>query len=169
MEPVLKVLNRLEKEGIFRRYAIGGAAALIFYIEPILTYDLDVFIMIERTSAGLYNLTPIYERLSELGYKTFVKEYIIIEGVPVQFLPPYNPLTEEAVKRAKRAKVGRTPTQVFRLEHLIAIMLQTGRRKDRERLALFLEEAKISLKDLKAILARHGLQKKWQEFHRGSS
>ena len=44
MEKVLKVLNRMEKEGIIKKYCIGGGIATVFYIEPLLTYDVDIFL-----------------------------------------------------------------------------------------------------------------------------
>jgi hypothetical protein len=43
MERTLQVLNELEKSGVLTRYAIGGAMGATFYIEPVLTFDLDVF------------------------------------------------------------------------------------------------------------------------------
>ena len=53
-----------------------------------------------------------------------------IEGWPVQFLPTYNPLIAEAVEQAVEIKFKSTPTRVLSAEHLVAIMLQTGREKD---------------------------------------
>jgi hypothetical protein len=35
----IEVLNELEKESFFSRYAIGGAMAATFYTEPFLTFD----------------------------------------------------------------------------------------------------------------------------------
>lgn len=43
-EGTLGVLNELEREGAFSRYAIGGAMAATFYTEPVLTFDLDIFV-----------------------------------------------------------------------------------------------------------------------------
>lgn len=42
MEATLRVLNELERNGVISRYAIGGAVGAIFYMEPFLTYDLDI-------------------------------------------------------------------------------------------------------------------------------
>jgi hypothetical protein len=38
----IEVLNQLEQKGVFSRYAIGGAMGAVFYIEPFLTFDLDI-------------------------------------------------------------------------------------------------------------------------------
>ena len=43
MQKTIKVIDRLQKEGIIKEYAIAGGVAAIFYVEPILTYDLDIF------------------------------------------------------------------------------------------------------------------------------
>ncbi len=59
MERTLEVLNRLEREGAFRRYAIGGGVAVLFYAEPVLTYDLDVFLLLNpEGSSGLVDRAP---------------------------------------------------------------------------------------------------------------
>jgi hypothetical protein len=45
-------------------------------------------------------------------------------------------LLEEALKEARDTSYEEVPTRVVRAEHLIAICLQTGRDKDRERVRL---------------------------------
>lgn len=139
---------------------------MVFYSEPILTYDLDIFLLLESPPGRLISLAPIYKRLLELGYKGR-QEHVLIEGVPVQFLPSYNPLVKEAILKAKEVKVGKAPTYVFRPEHLAAIMIQTGRPKDRERLLLLREQAKLDNRMLLGILLRHGLREKWEKFIAG--
>jgi len=52
------------------------------------------------------------------------------------------------------------------VEHLLAIMLQTYRPKDRERILLILDEAQIDMHYLENVLERHGLQEKWSKFRR---
>ena len=44
MRQTLRVLNELESAGVLSRYVIGGAMAATFYVEPLLTFDLDVFV-----------------------------------------------------------------------------------------------------------------------------
>ena len=41
---VLKVVNQMQAEGVIERYAIGGAVGATFYLEPIATLDVDIFI-----------------------------------------------------------------------------------------------------------------------------
>ena len=162
MEKTLKAINRMEADGVIRRYAIGGAMAAIFYVEPFTTYDLDIFFAAD-VSGGLITLTPIYEYLSREGYEA-EGEAINVEGWPVQFLPTYNPLVAEAVEQAAEIKFKRTRTRVMSAEHLVAIMLQTGRSKDYDRASKFLEEGVVDVARLTDLLSRHGLTGKWQEF-----
>ena len=113
MEATLKVLNELEREGVITRYAIGGAVGAIFYMEPFLTYDVDVFVLLPQTAGGLLTLTPIYEALRKRGCPE-EGECILIEGMPVQFLPAYNALLEEALAEARETRYAETLTRVLR-------------------------------------------------------
>ena len=89
------------KDGVIEQYAIGGAVAAIFYIEPINTNDLDIFFHVKDPSAALDILAPLYGYLNSLGYKG-QGEAIDIEGWPVQFLPIFNPLLEKQSSKLRR-------------------------------------------------------------------
>lgn len=155
----------MENDGIIERYAIGGAVAATLYVEPIQTFDLDVFLLFPMLPGGLVSLSPIFRYLIERGYVP-QGETIIVEGWPIQFLPVFNPLTEEALEQAVSVVFGSTPTRVFTAEHLSAIMLQTGRPKDHARLLQFLEAGVIDRKKFQAILIRHELETRWEDFQR---
>ena len=161
MKRTLEILNELEREGAFSRYAIGGAMAATFYTEPVLTFDLDVFVVLSRGTGQLISLAPVYEALRARGYGE-EKETVMIEGVPVQFLPAYNALVEEALDQAREIDYEGVPARVLRAEHLIAISLQTGRTKDRARVAMLREQASLDLNLLADILKRHHLEEKWK-------
>ena len=88
----------------------------------------------------------------------------MIEDVPVQFLPAYNALVEEALAEAKEMSYETTPTRVLRAEHLVAIALQTGRDKDRERVRLMFDQAPLDRAYLADIIARHGLDARWKQW-----
>ena len=165
MERTLEVLNELERAGVIRRYAIGGAVGAIFYMEPFLTYDLDVFVVLSETTGGLLTLAPLYEVLKRRGYAE-EDECVSIEGVPVQFLPAYNALVEEALAEARDTLYERTPTRVLRAEHLAVIMVQTGRDKDRQRFSTFLMAAEMDAEYLQDVVRRHGLESRWMEWTR---
>jgi hypothetical protein len=59
MKQTLQVLNELERKGHLGRYAIGGAMGATFYVEPLLTFDLDVFVVLPQAGAGLLSLAPL--------------------------------------------------------------------------------------------------------------
>ena len=165
MEKTLIVLNELEKNGLIERYAIGGGIAALYYAEPVLTYDLDIFCILPTEGEEVITLSSIYEYLQNKNYKAD-GEHIVIEGVPVQFIPTYNRLVEEALLEATKTNYKQIETRIVRVEHLLAIMLQTYRPKDRERMLLILDETQIDALYPDDILERHGLLKKWREFRR---
>jgi len=158
----LQVLNEMERDGVFTRYAIAGAMAATFYVEPLLTFDLDVFVVLPQAPGGLLTLAPLYDALRARGYSEQENECIRIEGVPVQFLPAYNALLEEALKEAQEIMYEDVPARVLRSEHLLAICLQTGRSKDRERVRILREQAKLDQNFLADVLRRHQLEDKWK-------
>ena len=71
MEKALVIVNQLEQEGLIGRYAIGGAMAATRYIEPIQTYDLDIFVMLPVSPSGLISLSPIY------AYESFKNNFVL--------------------------------------------------------------------------------------------
>ena|SRR5256885_15921018 len=162
MKETLKVINRMVKDGVIEEYAIGGAVAAIYYLEPFDTADLDIFVQVNITGSDLMILSPIYEYLIKQGYKA-KGDFIYVEDMPVQFFPVFNPLTEEALRKAQTIKYARVTTRVMRAEHLVAIMLDTGRPKDYLRISMFLEEGAVNMRQLHAVLKRHSLMKKWKD------
>jgi tetrahydromethanopterin S-methyltransferase subunit A len=113
MKKALLALNSIKKSGVIDDYAIGGAIAASFYIEAINTEDVDVFLFMSATEDSiLLSLNPIYDALKQLGGKV-EKEYIVIGDWPIQILPAYSPLVEEAVKQEVIVKYGDIETRIF--------------------------------------------------------
>jgi len=163
MKETLQVLNQMITDGVIDGYVIGGAIAATYYLEPIDTDDLDVFFHVALSAGGLITLSPLYEYLHKLGYEP-QDETIEIAGWPVQFLPVFNPLLEEAFDQALTITFHDVPTRIMQIEHLVAIMLQTGRPKDYARILRFLEAEAVNVAALEPILAKHSLSEKWQKF-----
>ncbi len=163
MDKTLEIINQMQDENLFVQYAIGGAIASLFYIEPVVTFDLDIFILLPPKEAlSIITLTPIYEWLKRKGYKPH-QEQVMIEGIPVQFLPAYNDLIIEAVEKAEIKKYQSVHTRVIGPEYLMAIMLQTYRQKDKERLKLFISSNRFSINILNEILIRYDLMSRYEE------
>jgi len=166
IQEVINTINRMQADGVVERYAIGGAVGATFYLEPVATLDVDIFVAFRPDSGGLLlSLTPIFDYLRARGGR-LEGEYIVIAGWPVQFLPSTGPLVEEALAQAVKMSVEGTPACVFSAEHLAAIALQTGRAKDKARLLQFIESGALDSARFQAILARHDLVDAWRRFER---
>lgn len=166
IKEVIAALNQMQMDGVVERYAIGGAVGATFYLEPMSTVDVDVFVSFSaRPGSLIASPQPIFDYLKAKG-ATMEGEYIVISGWPVQFLPASGPLLEEALNDAVETDVEGTPVRVFTPEHLAAIALQTGRAKDKARLLAFIEAGAFDAKRFQTILAKHGLLEAWQKFER---
>lgn len=162
----IDAINQMQTDGVIERYAIGGAVGATFYLEPVATLDVDIFITLPpKPGSLLADPQPIFDYLKARG-GTIEGEYIIIAGWPVQFLPADGPLPGEALAQAVEKQVGDAAARVFTAEHLAAIALQTGRAKDKARLLQFIEAGVLDMARFQAILSRHGLEKGWKRFEK---
>lgn len=164
IKEVLTTINQMQSDGIIDRYAIGGAVGATFYLEPIATLDVDIFVAF-RPEPGklLFSPQPLFDYFTARGFQT-EGEYFIIADWPVQFLPPPTPLVEEALVEAVSFDIEGVPTRVFSAEHLACIALELGRPKDKARLLQFVEAGVLDPARLEAILVRHHLSEKWRRF-----
>jgi len=157
----------MQADGVIDRYAIGGAVAATFYLEPAATEDVDVFVELNPPPGQLLvSLDPIYRYLEARGYRFDPKGYPIISDWPVQFLPADDPLLKEALDRSVEKDVDGVPVRVFTAEHLAAVALKTGRPKDKLRLIQFLEARALDESRLSEILKCHNLLDRWIGFRR---
>lgn len=164
MEKVIEILNRMQADGVIERFAIGGGIATIYYLEPYQTDDVDVFFLpVILGASGLVSLEPIYAYLANLGYYP-VKEGILVENWPVQFVAPFKPIQEEAVMQARRVVYGKTPTLIFTAEHLAAELLRSGRPKDHARVINLIQSKQVNMEVFRDIVRRHDLTDEWDEF-----
>ena len=163
MKKTLEVLNSLVSEKIIDGYAIGGAVAAIYYTEPAETGDLDVFVTFPQDQL-IVSPEKIFGALAQKGYSDFEKEGVVIEGLPVQFLPAATPLLLEAFQQADSKSIAGIKTKIIGFEHLAAIMLDTNRPKDKIRLTQFAVSPKLDRNRFEAILKRHDLFQKWEQF-----
>ena len=162
MKDTLSEINELRAAGLIGQWAIGGAMGATFYLEPISTYDLDIFVIFEG-SPLILTLTPIYDFLKARGHAAD-GDAMMVHGWPVQFLPAESGLLREAVEEAREVDFEGVRARVMTAEHLMAIALQTGRGKDFARLLTFTEARVAEEMKLREILERHGLSAAWQRF-----
>ena len=147
-EKVIKRLNRLKETGVIKDYAIGGAHAVAYYLEPVKTLDLDIFIF-AKSDQDFYI------------FRTYIKKagfrvrgtHVIIDDTPIHFLPgSLHPFINEAVRRAKRIRVRSIPTKVLTAEYLIVSLLMAFRLKDKMVIPDLLEVA--DMERLRTIIER---------------
>jgi hypothetical protein len=161
---VIVLVNQMEAEGVIARYAVGGAVGATFYLEPVATVDVDIFVAFrEQPGQLLLSPQPVLDYLLARG-GILEGEYIVIAGWPVQFLPAPSPLVEEALAEAVTVDVEGAPARVCTAEHLAAIALETGRAKDKARLLQFIEAGVLRAEVFQSILARYNLMERWRQF-----
>ena len=151
---VLRAANELVSAGLVEDYALGGALAAIYYVEPFTTYDADIIFVAKDKTLGA-GIPAIYSYLQSKGWRT-EREHLLVNDFPVQFLAAFG-LSEEAVRQAKRIEYEGVPAKVFRPEYIVAIAANVGRHKDLARIEQMLEQAEIDRTLLDDILARYNL------------
>lgn len=164
MQKTLKIINSLLEIGLINNYAIARGMAQFYYIDPSVTYDLDLIVHIPNEENILNPLSGLYEWAAKNGY-TLENEHIIIEGIPVQFLLAYNDLVKEALGTVNEVTLFNEKTYILKPEYLMAIMLQTGRPIDKERFARFLIEADFDKELFLKIIERFGLSQLYRGFN----
>jgi hypothetical protein len=110
---VLRAANELVSADVIKDYALGGALAAIYYVEPFTTYDADIFFLAadKTLSAGI---PAIYSHLQSKGWRV-ERDHLLIKDFPVQFLAASG-LTEEGRHKdlarieqlLKHAKIDKT-------------------------------------------------------------
>ena len=115
---VLRAANDLVTAGLIEDWALGGALAAIYYVEPFTTYDADIF-FIPKDKGMTAGIPAIYAHLQSHGWQV-EREHLLLRGFPVQFLAASG-LTEEAVREAERIDYEGVPAKVFCAEHIVAI------------------------------------------------
>ena len=164
MKAVAELLNQMKKAGVIHDYAFFGAVAQMRYTEPVATLDADVLVLLKEP-VGLDALSPIYRYCREQGYSPS-GESIQVGEWPVQFIPTFSALTEEAVREAETDEIEGVQVRVVSAAHLAVIALSVGRAKDFARILALLEAGAVSLESVEALAARHGLSAQWQAFKR---
>ncbi len=158
---VLALLNEMKKAAAIDEYAVAGAMAIVFWAEPVPTYDLDVLVWMPSSPGPIVTLRSIYQWLAGRGYQPDA-EHVLIEGLPVQFLPAHNALADEAVRTAATLEYEGVEVRVVRPEYLIALYLEPGAQtaRRRERAELLAESSTLDAELLDDLLRRYELERK---------
>ena len=138
-------------------YAVGRAMAVLFYAEPTRTYDVDVFALLPPDAAeSLAPLAEVYRWAQREGFD-LEGEHLLVHGVPVQILPAHNALVIDAVRHARTHDYEGVPVRVVGPEHLVALALQAGGARRRERAWQLFQAGAVDRQALHALLKTHAI------------
>ena len=118
---------------------IGGQAVLL-YGEPRLTKDIDITLGI-----GVNEYKKILSAVTELNLKalidnpeSFVNEFMVLpvidekSGIKIDFILSFTLYEKDAIKRAKKVKLGKTMVNFASLEDVVIHKIIAGRARDLE-------------------------------------
>ena len=162
MKKVARLLNDLCDAGLISGYALFGAMAQMRYTQAVATLDADVLVLVPDPNR-LDLLSPIYDQCRKLGYHP-EGEAVRVGNWPVQFIPAYDALTEEAVREAETADYEGVPLRVVDAVHLAVIALSVGRAKDYLRVLALIQDRAVTPDEIGRLATRHGLSEAWRRF-----
>ena len=162
MKQVAELLNAMRDAGVISDYALFGAIAQMRYTEPVATLGADVLVAVPSPHE-LDIRKPIYEFCAARGYRP-EGESVRVGAWPVQFVPVFSPLTEEALEQAETADFEGVAFRVVRANHLAVIALSVGRAKDYGRILGLLDSGSVSREQVARLAARHRLAEAWARF-----
>jgi hypothetical protein len=162
MRDVARLLSDMVSAGIITEYAVFGAVAQMRYSEAVSTMDADILVAIPgRPTIDL--LRPVYDYCAFRGFAV-EGESIRVGAWPVQFIPVFSPLTEEALREAEVTRIEGETIRVVRADHLAVIALSVGRPKDYARILSLLDAGAVEAGSVGSLAARHGLATEWRRF-----
>lgn len=155
----LRALNSLKTEGLIEEYAVTGAMAMMFWTDPVPTYDLDVLVFLGQPEGSLVTSTrstagrrreATRPTRSTSSWKEFRRS---------SFPPPTSWPTRRS-RLPETLDYEGVPVRVVRPEYLIALYSEPAARtpKRRERAAALLEWPHLDRNTSDDILGRHGLE-----------
>ena len=162
MREVARLLSDMLSAGVISECAVFGAVAQMRYTEAVSTMDAEILVAIPG-GPSLDLLRPIYEYCTSRGFPV-EGESIRVGAWPVQFIPAFSPLTEEAMHEAAVSEIEGEKIRVVRADHLAVIALSVGRPKDHVRILSLLEAGSVDAEEVGKLAARHGLTAEWRRF-----
>ena len=131
----IRRLNDLKQRGLIRDYAVIGAVAATAYIEPVLTQDVDVVVLVDSDD----EFWETYRRVGGAAEGTDGMHHIL-GGRPVQMFPStIKPIYQDTLAESRQTRIGDAMVKVASPEHLVALGLEAFRYKDKLRIAELLE------------------------------
>ena len=110
MREVASLLNDMVEARIIHSYAVFGAVAQMRYTQAAATMDADVLIV--TLEADRIDMPGAVDRYCQSRGYMPEGEAIRVGEWPVQFIPVFNAVTEEAVRHAEIGEIDGVPVRV---------------------------------------------------------
>lgn len=162
MELVLDKLDIVEAKGMMPDYVLGGGVASSLWAEPIMTEDMDIFIVSNIPVSAVMQVPDFQQELIKQG-GVWEGARIRIQGVLLDVVDITTPLMMEAFETSVSKNLERHIVRVILPEYLIAKYVEIQRPKDLRKIDNLLEYAPIDYKKLKDILQRYNLYTTYTE------
>ena len=164
MKSIAQLLNEMLLDGVISNYAIFGAVAQMRYTEAVMTMDMDILVALPR-DAGLDILSGIYSFCRDRGW--FPEgDAIRVGDWPVQFIPTFSILTEDAMLNADDTEFEDLSIKVVTPVYLAVIALSVGRAKDFARVLALVEEGVVTKEEIANLAVKYDLSAAWAKFER---
>ena len=74
---VIATINEMQSDGIIDHYAVGGAVGATFYLEPVATLDVDVFVSFQpEPGSFLISPQPVFDYLTRSMLALRIKSWV---------------------------------------------------------------------------------------------
>jgi predicted nucleotidyltransferase len=121
-------------------YMIIGGQAVLLYGSPRLTKDIDITlgVSVDRLADMEEMCRTENLRILPEEHRHFVQETYVLPvqdastGIRIDFIFSYTPYEEQAIKRAKRVRLGKVDAQFASVEDVIIHKIFSGRPRDME-------------------------------------
>ncbi len=146
----VNILQRLQKSGLIKGYALTGGVAVSLYVSYRTTFDIDFFV-----DTSFENFQKIYEWLKTKGYIVkrdweFPMIKVEIDNVLIELLLARSFL-KDAIKNAKNFIFKGKKIPVLSPEALILTKLERGEKEDLLDIEALKKEVRINEKILKKL------------------
>lgn len=164
LKDVAKLLNEMLEKSIISNYAIFGAVAQMRYTEAVMTMDMDVLVALPQDT-GFNLLSDIYSFCKSRSYLP-EGDAIRVADWPVQFIPAFSSLTEDAMLNAEVVEFDDISIRVVTPVYLAVIALSVGRAKDYARILALIEEGVVTKDQIENLSLNYDLVNAWKIFKR---
>jgi hypothetical protein len=161
----IRTLNGLKRRRIIRDYIIIGAVAATAYMEPVMTQDLDVVVLVDTDQ----EFWETYRRVGKHADGLDGMHHML-GARPVQLFPStMKPIYADAIEKARRTRAGNLRVKLASPEHLVLLALDAFRLKDKIRIGEMLNNGSVDRDAVRRLLevfddGEHTLARRFKEF-----